>query len=110
MRRVSSIESTRSGVAHSFFSPRVDEVVTETRAMSTGRSKMVARRAVMLMVETTVTIAERSRGVCQVNVVIMAAIRQRATATAYVTQIRLVWTRPSTAIMMAVVRHWVRTL
>lgn len=74
--------STRSGVAQSFFVPLDDEEVAETRAMSTGRRRTVARRDVRLIMATMLTMAERSRGVCQVNVVITAAMRQRPMATA----------------------------
>jgi hypothetical protein len=50
--------------------------------MSTGRSKTVARSEVKLIMATTLTMAERSLGFCQVKVVIVAAKRQRTTATA----------------------------
>ena len=46
--------STRFGVAQSFLAPSDDEVVAETRAISTGSSRTVARRDVMLMMATMV--------------------------------------------------------
>ncbi|KAL1837548.1 hypothetical protein VTK73DRAFT_4660 [Phialemonium thermophilum] len=57
--------ATRSSVAQSLRAPSRAEVVDETRAMSTGRRKTVASRAVRLTTATTLTTAERSRGACQ---------------------------------------------
>ncbi len=48
---------------------------------------------------TMVTVADRSRGVCHVNVVMTATKKTSTTATAYATQIRLVWRRPAAAIV-----------
>lgn len=95
---------TLSGVAQSFLAPCETELVAETRAMSTGSSRTVASKEVRVMMATMLTTAERSRGVCQVKVVMMAARKQRTTTMAYVVQIKLVCTRPASAMVDG--RHW----
>lgn len=53
---------TLSGVAQSFFWPRLDLDVDETRATSTGMRSTVASRARVVKMQTMVTDAARSRG------------------------------------------------
>lgn len=85
--------STDSGVAQSFFLPSFVEVVELTKAMSTGRSRTVARREVKVMMVIVDTSAERSRGVWYVYAKMAAMRATRPTATAYATQMKAVWIR-----------------
>lgn len=94
------MSAIRSGVAHGFFAPSLADPVAETSAMSTGSKRTVAKSEVRLMIATRLTTADRSRGVCHVNVVMMAAPRQSATTTAYVIHIKLVWIKPASATIM----------
>ncbi len=51
---------TRSSVAHSFFAPSDTDEVEDTSAMSTGRSRTVARSEEMARTVTELQRAERS--------------------------------------------------
>ena len=54
--------STRFWVAQSFLRPSFEDVVEETKAISTGRRSTVASSAVKVKMHTIVTVADLSLG------------------------------------------------
>jgi hypothetical protein len=73
---------TFSGVAQSFFWPRLDLDVDETRATSTGMRRTVASSARVVKMHTMVTDAARSVGFWYRKTKMEAMARRIAMATA----------------------------